>query len=485
MENNQQQGAQAQSGPYPGGAGGSAGAGAGAGAAPFQHLLQQQQQQLQMFWSYQRQEIEHVNDFKNHQLPLARIKKIMKADEDVRMISAEAPILFAKACELFILELTIRSWLHADENKRRTLQKNDIAAAITRTDIFDFLVDIVPRDEIKDDAALVGATASGVPYYYPPIGQPAGMMIGRPAVDPATGVYVQPPSQAWQSVWQSAAEDTPYGTGAQGNLDGQSEVYKTLALQLLWFGALKALINWGLVHSHPAWWPLARAAKHGGMLDPIARWLTKSKHHMLLDTTPSMKAHHSKGKMLQRNIAEIIGPPIGGGAIDLSLLRSYRDHCVRHVWIHQERPEVKLVSLDAQVLLYPTGQDPPDVLSRKFDKDRGFCNDKHSTIFANKSSTRIHVSYLQYLDNLDGCHEIFHPYVIPSKEGQPLGGPVHLVSIRVQPQPGHPLTNYVPGENYSCQIALETMQGLLDLRAVPEGTSHHQLIKQALELDAA
>lgn len=222
MENTQQ-GGQGQSGPYAGAAAGSAGA--AAGAPPFQHLLHQQQQQLQMFWSYQRQEIEHVNDFKNHQLPLARIKKIMKADEDVRMISAEAPILFAKACELFILELTIRSWLHAEENKRRTLQKNDIAAAITRTDIFDFLVDIVPRDEIKDDAALVGATASGVPYYYPPIGQPAGMMIGRPAVDPATGVYVQPPSQAWQSVWQSAADDASYGgaggAGAQGSIDGQ------------------------------------------------------------------------------------------------------------------------------------------------------------------------------------------------------------------------------------------------------------------------
>ncbi|XP_027364471.1 nuclear transcription factor Y subunit C-1-like isoform X2 [Abrus precatorius] len=210
---------QTQGGGYQGGAGTP-----GTGAPSFQHLLHQQQQQLQMFWSYQRQEIDHVNDFKNHQLPLARIKKIMKADEDVRMISAEAPILFAKACELFILELTIRSWLHAEENKRRTLQKNDIAAAITRTDIFDFLVDIVPRDDIKDDAALVAATASGVPYYYPPIGQPAGIMIGRPAVDPATGVYVQPPSQAWQSVWQSAAEDASYatgGSGAQGNLDGQ------------------------------------------------------------------------------------------------------------------------------------------------------------------------------------------------------------------------------------------------------------------------
>ena len=204
-------------------------------STPFHHLLQQQQQQLQMFWSYQRQEIEQVNDFKNHQLPLARIKKIMKADEDVRMISAEAPILFAKACELFILELTIRSWLHAEENKRRTLQKNDIAAAITRTDIFDFLVDIVPRDEIKEEAAglggIMGATASGVPYYYPPMGQPAGggphggMMIGRPAAVDPTGVYVQPPSNAWQSVWQShAADDGSYGSGAssgQGNLDGQ------------------------------------------------------------------------------------------------------------------------------------------------------------------------------------------------------------------------------------------------------------------------
>ncbi|KAL3716711.1 hypothetical protein ACJRO7_008321 [Eucalyptus globulus] len=200
-------------------------------ATPFHHLLQQQQQQLQMFWSIQRQEIEQANDFKNHQLPLARIKKIMKADEDVRMISAEAPVLFAKACELFILELTIRSWLHAEENKRRTLQKNDIAAAITRTDIFDFLVDIVPRDELKDEAAglgaaaaMVGPPASGVPYYYPPMGQPAapGMMIGRPALDPAGGVYVQqppPPSQAWQSVWQTAAPDDG-AYGKPGDLDG-------------------------------------------------------------------------------------------------------------------------------------------------------------------------------------------------------------------------------------------------------------------------
>ena len=65
-----------------------------------------------------------------------RIKKIMKSDEDVRMISAEAPVLFAKACELFILELTLRSWMHSEESKRRTLQRNDIAAAITNIGAF-------------------------------------------------------------------------------------------------------------------------------------------------------------------------------------------------------------------------------------------------------------------------------------------------------------------------------------------------------------
>ena len=54
-----------------------------------------------------------LKDFKEQQLPLARIKKIMKSDEDVRMISAEAPILFALACRLFITEITHKAAFHA------------------------------------------------------------------------------------------------------------------------------------------------------------------------------------------------------------------------------------------------------------------------------------------------------------------------------------------------------------------------------------
>lgn len=41
------------------------------------------------------------------------------------------------------------AWIHTEENKRRTLQKNDIAMAISKTDTFDFLIDIVPREDVK------------------------------------------------------------------------------------------------------------------------------------------------------------------------------------------------------------------------------------------------------------------------------------------------------------------------------------------------
>lgn len=64
------------------------------------------------------------------------------------MISAEAPILFAKACEMFIVEMTHKAYYYAQKNQRKTLQRNDIAAAITDTEIYDFLLDIMPRDEM-------------------------------------------------------------------------------------------------------------------------------------------------------------------------------------------------------------------------------------------------------------------------------------------------------------------------------------------------
>ena len=80
----------------------------------------------------------------------------MKSDGDVRMIAAEAVALFAKACEMLSLELTIRAWAQNEEAKRRTLQRSDISAAIQKIDIFDFFSYIVPRDYSKKyDVRLV------------------------------------------------------------------------------------------------------------------------------------------------------------------------------------------------------------------------------------------------------------------------------------------------------------------------------------------
>lgn len=183
----------------------------------FQQLQTQQPLQLQDFWANQIAEIEKTADFRNHTLPLARIKKIMKLDDSVRMIATETPVVFAKACELFILELSSRSWIHTEENRRRTLQRNDISAAVTRSDTFDFLVDTVPREEFKDEApriaiaALpsVNAQADSNAYYYVPATPVSGaaMVMGLPIDQTAAATLYaiqQPNTVAY--MWQQPQE---------------------------------------------------------------------------------------------------------------------------------------------------------------------------------------------------------------------------------------------------------------------------------------
>ncbi len=142
---------------------------------------------LTTYWQHVISHLEsETHDYKLHQLPLARIKKVMKADPEVKMISAEAPILFAKGCDIFITELTMRAWIHAEENKRRTLQRSDIASALAKSDMFDFLIDIVPREEAAYHAkratgaqASAGVPAGGPqlpPQSIPQAGHPQGHM---------------------------------------------------------------------------------------------------------------------------------------------------------------------------------------------------------------------------------------------------------------------------------------------------------------------
>jgi hypothetical protein len=73
---------------------------------------------------------------------------------------------------VFISELTCRAWLIAETNKRRTLQKADVANAIAASDMFDFLIDIIPRDDGSGSATGSGA----VP---PPPGTGTGLGTGQ------------------------------------------------------------------------------------------------------------------------------------------------------------------------------------------------------------------------------------------------------------------------------------------------------------------
>ncbi|KAG0129085.1 histone-fold-containing protein [Tuber indicum] len=124
---------------------------------------------LTTYWQQTINQLENEeHDYKMHQLPLARIKKVMKADPEVKMISAEAPILFAKGCDIFITELTMRAWIHAEENKRRTLQRSDIASALAKSDMFDFLIDIVPREEASHTKRSGGGGGGGPSHQQQP-----------------------------------------------------------------------------------------------------------------------------------------------------------------------------------------------------------------------------------------------------------------------------------------------------------------------------
>ncbi|KAM0685655.1 CCAAT- binding transcription factor component [Conglomerata obtusa] len=103
---------------------------------------------LQQYWN---EAFKSANEDKmstrEFNLPLARIKRLMKVEEEVKMVASEVPILFSKVTEKFVEELTARAWINTEENKRRILQKIDLGAAVKTSDMFDFLIYIIPRSE--------------------------------------------------------------------------------------------------------------------------------------------------------------------------------------------------------------------------------------------------------------------------------------------------------------------------------------------------
>ncbi|CAA3027110.1 nuclear transcription factor Y subunit gamma-like isoform X1 [Olea europaea subsp. europaea] len=111
------------------------------GAARSSHFMILLKQNMLTFWKERLVEIRNSRDIQyKHLLPFARIRKI---------ISADTPILFAKACEIFILDLTLRAWMNAEDNSRQSLQPRDVFTAIMGEELLSFLAKIVSSDRYE------------------------------------------------------------------------------------------------------------------------------------------------------------------------------------------------------------------------------------------------------------------------------------------------------------------------------------------------
>lgn len=78
-------------------------------------------------------------------VPLARVKRIIRQDDQIMAISSGASYSVAAAVELFIKYMAEQAYIGARANKRKKIQYNDLAIAIQRQPELEFLSVLVPK----------------------------------------------------------------------------------------------------------------------------------------------------------------------------------------------------------------------------------------------------------------------------------------------------------------------------------------------------
>lgn len=81
---------------------------------------------------------------KNH-FPVARIKRIMQADDDVGKVAQVTPVVVSKALELFMISLVTRAAAEAKSRNSKRVGAIHLKQAIMKNEQFDFLNDIVSK----------------------------------------------------------------------------------------------------------------------------------------------------------------------------------------------------------------------------------------------------------------------------------------------------------------------------------------------------
>ena len=76
---------------------------------------------------------------KHVQLPLTRVRMMIKSDPDVSIVGQEALMVITKATEMFIAYVTRECYTQTLQAKRKTIQKRDLDACIPLRDELAFL----------------------------------------------------------------------------------------------------------------------------------------------------------------------------------------------------------------------------------------------------------------------------------------------------------------------------------------------------------
>lgn len=86
------------------------------------------------------------------QIPVSRVKKIMKLDQDINKINSEALHLIASSTQLFLELLAEKSAQVALEKKRKTIKLEHLRVAVKRHQpVSDFLLDSLPMSSHPAD----------------------------------------------------------------------------------------------------------------------------------------------------------------------------------------------------------------------------------------------------------------------------------------------------------------------------------------------
>lgn len=75
-------------------------------------------------------------------LPLSRVRKIIKADPDVNLLSSDAVFVVTKAAELFLGKFTWMAYESASQENRKTILTRDLEKVSKNVDEFFFLEDL-------------------------------------------------------------------------------------------------------------------------------------------------------------------------------------------------------------------------------------------------------------------------------------------------------------------------------------------------------